>query len=79
MEETHYLRAMVTLADIFREISAYLQESDLDLNRAEHSSRLQKRLTQWRADLPDVLSLHHHSLDEPDWAFRQKAILNLRE
>lgn len=77
VDAPHFLFAMVSLADIFRDIGVYLQQPNADPE--DSALRLQSYLANWRHELPDFLSSDHKSLTEPDWAFKQRIILQLRK
>lgn len=70
---------MVALAQIMTEASHHLYHSN---KRSIHERScivmdLDQRLLAWRADLPAFLNVDKASLNDPEWAFRQKLVLQL--
>lgn len=73
---------MVGLAQLLRELSHEVYQSDSTLTLAERSVRslsLDKRLMDWKDQLPPTLSLEKMSLVEPEWVSKQKIVLRLRQ
>lgn len=45
---------------------------------SEIAMTLDRRLQEWKANLPDFLNLDAAALNDPEWAFKQKFVLRLR-
>lgn len=72
---------MVDLDEILMDISANAARLDEAETLPERSSRaftLDKRLSVWRAQLPDPIDLDRSSLDEPELITKEKIPLKLR-
>ncbi|EON61503.1 hypothetical protein W97_00718 [Coniosporium apollinis CBS 100218] len=72
---------MVALAQLLRELSHEVYQSNSTLTLTERSARslsLDKRLMVWKDQLPPTLNLEKTSLVEPEWVSKQKIVLRLR-
>lgn len=70
---------MVALAQIMSEASHKLYHSTR-LSMSEKSRLamdLERRLQQWKKDLPVFLDVDRRMLKDPEWAFKQKLVLRL--
>ncbi|KAL2814954.1 fungal-specific transcription factor domain-containing protein [Aspergillus granulosus] len=72
--------AMVSLAQIMSEASQLLYHSPKRSTgeKSRVSERLDDKLLQWKSTLPDFLNIDVASLNDPEWAFKQKLVLRLR-
>ncbi|KAJ5626954.1 transcriptional regulator family: Fungal Specific TF [Penicillium herquei] len=71
---------MVSLAQIMSEASHQLYHSaQLSLREKSHLAMvLEKRLQDWKSNIPTFLNLDANTLNDPEWAFKQKLVLRLR-
>ncbi|KAJ6028010.1 transcriptional regulator family: Fungal Specific TF [Penicillium herquei] len=71
---------MVSLAQIMSEASHQLYHStQLSLREKSHLAMvLEKRLQDWKSNVPTFLNLDANTLSDPEWAFKQKLVLRLR-
>ncbi|KAJ5716242.1 transcriptional regulator family: Fungal Specific TF [Penicillium malachiteum] len=71
---------MVSLAQIMSEASHQLYHStQLSLREKSHLAMvLEKRLQDWKSNIPTFLNLDTNTLNDPEWAFKQKLVLRLR-
>ncbi|KAJ5720363.1 transcriptional regulator family: Fungal Specific TF [Penicillium malachiteum] len=71
---------MVSLAQIMSEASHQLYHStQLSLREKSHLAMgLEKRLQDWKSNIPTFLNLDANTLSDPEWAFKQKLVLRLR-
>lgn len=71
---------MVSLAQIMSEASHQLYHSTQ--HSIEEKSRLamilDTRLQDWKSNIPSFLKLDANTLNDPEWAFKQKLVLRLR-
>lgn len=47
--------------------------------RSRIAMNLDQRLLEWKSNLPDFLDIDAASLNDPEWAFKQKLVLRLRK
>lgn len=70
---------MVALAQIMSEASHLLYHSTRRTmsEKSRIAMNLDQRLLEWKARLPGFLSIDAASLNDPEWAFKQKLVLRL--
>lgn len=70
---------MVSLAQVMSEASHQLyhstQRSMADMSGL--AMALDARLLEWKANIPAFLNLDANTLNDPEWAFKQKLVLRL--
>lgn len=72
---------MVALARIMSEASHQLYHSTQRslCDKSHLAMALDQRLLEWKASIPQYLNLDAHTLNDPEWAFKQKQVLRLSE
>lgn len=73
---------MVTLAQLMDELSQEVYQSDDLKSLAERSNKcldIDRRLIQWKSNLPVSLDFDKTSLVEPEWVAKQKVVLRKRK
>jgi hypothetical protein len=73
---------MVALAHLMDQLSQEIYQSDDPKSLAERSSKcldIDRRLIQWKSNLPVSLDFDKTSLIEPEWVAKQKVVLRNRE
>lgn len=76
------ITCMVYLAEILKQASKDVYDSHATAHLAGKSARaldLDRRLVEWRTQLPGHLDFQSASLTDPEWAIKQKTVLELRE
>lgn len=70
---------MVALAQIMSEASHLLYHSTKRTmsEKSRIAMNLDQRLLEWKARLPGFLNIDAASLNDPEWAFKQKLVLRL--
>lgn len=70
---------MVALAQIMSEASHLLYHSTKRSmsEKSRIAMNLDQRLLEWKANLPGFLDIDAASLNDPEWAFKQKLVLRL--
>lgn len=73
--------AMVALAQIMSEASHLLYHSPKRSvsERSRIAMALDRKLFDWKSNLPKCLNIDAASLNDTEWAFKQKLVLRLRE
>ncbi|KKK17713.1 hypothetical protein ARAM_006333 [Aspergillus rambellii] len=71
---------MVSLARIMSEASHLLYHSPKrsTSEMSQTAMKLEGELLKWKSDLPGFLDIDATSLNDPEWAFKQKLVLRLR-
>ena len=71
---------MVSLAQIMSEASHQLYHSTQRSmsEKSRLAMDLDARLLQWKANIPSFLNPDATTLNDPEWAFKQKLVLRLR-
>lgn len=78
-DDVAMIPVMVALAQIMSEASHKLYHSTR-LSMSEKSRlamQLERRLQQWKKDLPGFLDVDRRRLNDSEWAFKQKLVLRL--
>lgn len=73
---------MIALAQLMDQLSQEIYQSDDPKSLVERSSKcldIDRRLIQWKSNLPLSLDFDKTSLVEPEWVAKQKVVLRNRE
>lgn len=72
---------MAALAHIMSEASHQLYHSSKYSmeEKSQIAMDLDRRLLEWKATIPPFLDIDIVALNDPEWAFKQKLVLKLRE
>jgi hypothetical protein len=78
--DTAMIPTMVSLAQIMSEASHQLYHSTQRSmsEKSRLAMDLDARLLEWRANIPPFLNPEATTLNDPEWAFKQKLVLRLR-
>jgi hypothetical protein len=73
---------MVALAQLMDQLSQEIYQSDDPKSLADRSNKcldIDRRLIQWKSNLPASLDFDKTSLVEPEWVAKQKVVLRNRK
>ena len=73
---------MVDIAQVLKRASMeiYCKGRRQSMDARSHISlQLNDELTQWKKNLPQFLNFDIESLDDPEWAYKQKLVLKMRK
>ncbi|KAE8363101.1 fungal-specific transcription factor domain-containing protein [Aspergillus caelatus] len=79
-DDVAMIPAMVALAQIMSEASHLLYHSPKrpTSEMSQIAMSLDNKLEEWKSNLPSFLNVDAASLNDPEWAFKQKLVLRLR-